>query len=185
MVNIMDLGNSINQRSSEVLARMVAFGQISAGQSVSLTDSTSGNDVNIGSYDSLTVQKKGANDFMITESSKGTDDATKFVHVTSDGTWISGSATQDDPEMAKLMGLAKQMAASGQLDTSWTTATGASDNKHTIHAIAGIVVAVDKDILAGGMVTLQAKIDGMLSTVQMSIKNAGQVSQVLQAAARG
>ena len=185
MVNIMDLGNSINQRSSEVLARMVAFGQISAGQSVSLTDSTSGNDVNIGSYDSVIVQKQAGNTFKISDN----DASGTCIYVNADGSAaVSGSgnlAAAGSTEYDKLMGIAKQMAASGQLDTSWTAATGTNDNKHTIHAIAGIVVAVDKDILAGGMVTLQAKIDGMLSTVQMSIKNAGQVSQVLQAAARG
>ena len=158
MTSIIDLGNSINSRSAEVLSRMVAFGQVAADQTV--TVAAGGNDVSIGSYTPLKIKNfasSGAADYGIENA---------------DGTRKAATALTETEVKAL-----DQFTASGQ------TLKYGEDVK--VDMIANCLVKAGDTVLAGGMVELQAKIDAMLSTVQMSIKNGGQVSQTLQAAARG
>ncbi len=176
MTSITDLGNSINLRSSEVLSRMVAFGQIASGQDVSIPEA--GNDVSLGSYNKFDIKNGGSDDDANYQMLRSDGKEYEF-DLNTDGTKTYKQST--DPlkeyDVEKVQQAYDQFCASGQ--------NLKGDASTTADMIAGCLVQVGDTVLAGGMVELQAKIDAMLSTVQMSIKNGGQVSQTLQAAARG
>ncbi len=235
MTSVTDLGNSINLRSSEVLSRMVAFGQIASGQDVSIPEAGQGKFYDIKNVgDSLhphyEVGKAGPNGAWTENTSPDAAAAlTKFLNSGSrkpvageaisnavmgeEGTvklgsynqcTVTNAGTSEDPNYQmgtrtngtwteaehdhnadgtpkykdeNVQKAYEQFCASGQ------NLKGGADT--TTDMIAGCLVQVGDTVLAGGMVELQAKIDAMLSTVQMSIKKGGQVSQTLQAAARG
>ena len=63
-------------------------------------------------------------------------------------------------------------------------APGAGKPETTVTAISDIIVDVDGEIQAGGLVELQFKIDQMMAAVQEGIKNTGKVSQTREGAAR-
>lgn len=177
MVNIQDLGNSTNYRSSEVLARMIGFGQLAADQPVTIGKNNS----ELGKYQTFEMSygtdgyRDSSLDYRMTVTV-----GTMTVKLTLDQL---KSFAEEPPPGTTTQQWNDRIDAFNQYKSSGQSLE--ANSSETAHVIAGCMVKVGDTILAGGMVALQAKIDGMLSTVQMSIKNAGQVNQVLQAAARG
>ena len=72
-------------------------------------------------------------------------------------------------------------ATTNQLNAAAGEDAEAGTNATTIERV---VVAIDRDIQAGGLVELQFKIDQMMAAVQEGIKNTGKVSQTREGAAR-
>ena len=50
--------------------------------------------------------------------------------------------------------------------------------------VGGVIVAINNEVQAGGLVELQFRIDQMMAAVQEGIKNTGKVSQTREGAAR-
>ncbi|MEK7377221.1 MAG: hypothetical protein AABZ57_08710 [Candidatus Margulisiibacteriota bacterium] len=149
-----ELGNSINAANAKALTDMIALGQVAAGQTVT------SNDVAIGTYSEITARWNEEEQAWQIKTATGYRDATA--------------------EEVKMLDTVAADRKAGRDDGNDTV----DGSDFTVQSVDDIVVSVDGEIRAGGLVELQFKIDQMMAAVQEGIKNTGKVSQTREGAAR-